>query len=257
MSIWDRATVLITGASAGIGAALARQVAPRARRLILVARREERLKALATECPCEVRVLSCDLGQRDARLALRAALTTEAVDVLVNNAGVGAWGRFAEMDEVRLRDLVELNVVAPVELTRWLLPSMIERRRGTILNVGSLTGFQGSPFMAAYGGSKGFMSNFTEGLAWELRGTGVTATLLAPGSTRTDFFEIGGVPVEKMMKYLLEPEVVAGAAVQGVDRARLRVIPGWLNRVAVSSQRFVPRWLVGRVAYRLLRPPPA
>ncbi|MGE3163556.1 MAG: SDR family NAD(P)-dependent oxidoreductase [Planctomycetota bacterium] len=255
--MWDRASVVITGASGGIGAALARQLGSRARRLILVARDEQRLRAVADGLACETRVISCDLAQAEARDDLRRTLAGETVDVLVNNAGIGAWGRFAELEEARLRELLAVNVTAPIELTRWLLPAMLSRGRGAILNVGSVNGFQGTPFMAAYGGTKGLLANFTEGLGWELRGTGVIAVLLAPGSTRTDFFASGGVPIEGMLKFMGEPEAVARAGIRALDRRRPCAIPGLLNWLAVASQRFVPRWLVGRVAYRLLRPPPA
>lgn len=248
-------TVLITGASGGIGAGLARALAREATTLILVARSQERLEKLAEELPCEVDVVPCDLSAPAARASLLESWAGRRIDVLVNNAGVGQWGAFQETDKAQLEAMLQLNVLAPVELTRHFLPQMVDRGRGAILNIGSTAGFQGIPFMAAYGGTKSFLHNFSEGLGWELRNTGVSVSALAPGSTRTNFFRAGGIPAESMLKMQQEVDQVVEEALRALHRGRGLRVSGLLNRVLVEAQRFVPRPLIGRVVYRLFRPP--
>lgn len=254
MDGFQDATALVTGASGGIGAELARQLAPDVRRLLLVARSEDRLAEVADGLPCDTRVLPCDLADAKARSELLASLAEESIDILVNNAGVGLYGELQEASEDRLRDMIELNVTAPVELVRHLLPGMLERGCGRILNVGSVAGYQGVPCMSVYGATKAFLNNFSEGLAWELRGTGVHATLLAPGSTQTDFFRAGGVPAESMVKLMQTPTEVARVGLAAMRRGRVSRVSGVANWCLVQAQRFVPRWVVGGAVRRLFQP---
>ena len=188
-------TALVTGASAGIGRELARSFAADKSNLVLVARRRDRLEDLAAELRkqhgVEVRVMAADLGRADAPQAIVDSLTREAVtlDVLVNNAGFGLLGPVAELDLDRQMEMIQVNVAALTHLTRLLLPGMIERHRGGILNVALTAGFQPGPFMAVYYATKAYVISFSEALADELAGTGVTVTCLCPGPTATEFAE--------------------------------------------------------------------
>ncbi|MFQ5655465.1 MAG: SDR family NAD(P)-dependent oxidoreductase [Planctomycetota bacterium] len=247
-------TILVTGASAGIGAELARQLGERASLLVLTSRSRERLESVAEEIPCETRVVPADLSRPQGVVELLGAISDLEVEVLVNNAGVGIGGRFPEAEEERLCRMVELNVRSLLRLTRALLPGMIERREGAILNVGSISGDQGVPHMAAYAATKAFVNNLTEGLAWELRGSGVRVCLLTPGSTSTEFFDRAGIDEERMFQRRMQsPKAVAAAGIAALERGRLRRIPGALNRVLHLCQRHLPRPLVGRVIRRLFR----
>lgn len=250
----DGRRIVITGASRGIGAALARSIAPRAAELLLVARSRPDLERLAAELPCPVTLQVRDLSREDDLQALGDALVEAAPDVLVNNAGIGRWGRFAELAPLHLETMLALNVRAVTVLTHRLLPLLVARGSGAILNVGSTAGLQGTPFMALYGATKAFVNGFTEGLAWELRGTGVSATCLLPGSTRTDFFRAGEIPAERMIKLLEDPERVARAAWRALERGQPRRVSGAAHRLLSTLQGFVPRWVVGRIAYRVFTP---
>ncbi|MEM7263500.1 MAG: SDR family oxidoreductase, partial [Planctomycetota bacterium] len=186
-------TVVITGASSGIGAAIARELAPRVGRLILVARREDRLRVLADELsvPCDVE--PCDLADRHALSKLADRLATREIDGFVNNAGLGSSGCTWTTEEDRLHAMLDVNVRALVVLTRRIVPGMVERGRGFVFNVGSIAGVQPVPFMAVYAATKSFVNHFSEALASELEGTGVWCGVLCPGSTRTEFFDVAEV----------------------------------------------------------------
>ena len=185
------ATALITGASAGLGAEYAKLFAQDKHDLLLVARRRDRLEALAAELArahaVRVYVLDADLGSAAGVEKVLAEVERLTLDIefLVNNAGFGSTSAFAEADPARELEMVQLNVATPVALTRALLPSMIARKRGRVLNIGSMAGFQPGPFMATYYASKAFVNCFTEALAFELRSTGVTATVSCPGAIAT------------------------------------------------------------------------
>jgi short-subunit dehydrogenase len=247
-------TILITGASSGIGEAMVRQLGDRAGRLILVARSEDRLRNLADSVNAATTVVVCDLTRPDAVDRVLEALGDLDVDVLVNNAGFGMAGWFHEADPERMLDMFRLNLHALVLLTHRLLPRMIERRDGIILNVGSTAGYQGCPFMAAYAATKSFVGSFSEALAWELKGTGVTASLLAPGTTRTAFFEAAGFDRGSLVQASQSAEAVARAGIRTLETRRRERISGWMNRTLVGMQRVLPRGVVGWFAYRILRP---
>ena len=255
-------TALITGASAGLGAELARLFAADHHDLILVARRQDRLDALAAELAqahgvgCQV--LACDLGAEGGARALLdqvAALGVE-VDFLVNNAGFGQNGAFAHIDAERQLGMIRLNILALTELCRGLLPGMIARGRGRLLNLGSTAGFQPGPYMAVYYASKAYVNTFSEGLAHELRGTGVTCTVSCPGATSTEFAEVAGTARSRLFRSgVARPEVVARQAYRAMHRGRAVIVHGARNRWLASVGRLAPRAVVRAVAASLNRPP--
>lgn len=249
-----RETVLVTGASSGIGRELALCFARDGASLALVARREERLHALAEELGERHRttatVLPGDLAEPDGPVRIVRELEARgvAVDVLVNNAGFGARGRFASLDLDRQLAMVQVNVTALMHLTGLLLPGMIERDRGGILNVGSLAGFIPGPRMAVYYATKAFVLSFTEGLAEELRGTGVQATVLAPGPVATEFATAGGMADGKAIRpRAASAAATAAAGHRGFRRGEVIVVPEVTGRIGLGVVRLAPRGLVRRV----------
>jgi short-subunit dehydrogenase len=252
---------LVTGASSGIGEAYARALRRRGERLVLVARREERLEALARELGGEDWALPVpsDLATPDAAARLWKHIDERslAVDLLVNNAGLGHTAPFERQPLEVLRAMIDVNVRALVELTHAVLPGMRERGRGRIVNVASNAAFQPVPFLSVYAATKAFVLSFTEGLAEELRGSGVHVQALCPGLTRTEFLEVAGTHrgLKVTRTPMMTADEVVEASLEGLDRGRLRVIPGRINRLAVLAQRFVPVAVPRRVAAELYRPP--
>ena len=250
---------LVTGASSGIGEAFARALARRGARLILVARRADRLSALARELggSDQADFVALDLARPDAGAALEVELGRRGVevDLLVNNAGVGLTGRFDELPRERLLAMVDLNARAVVELTRRFLPGMIERKRGGVINVVSTSAFQPVPFFAVYAASKAFVLSFTESLAGELQGTGVVVQALCPGLTESEFHHVAGtdrVPFTRTPG--MRAEDVAQRSLDALAKGKLRVIPGWRDRMLLQAQSLVHRAVVRRVAGELFRP---
>src|SRR6185436_6905763 len=186
-----RDLALVTGASSGIGADLARELAQGGHDLVLVARGEDKLKALAAELEkahsIRARVISADLAQPDAAVQLVKQLGGTPIDVLINNAGYALYGRFAETDAADELRMIQVNIVALTQLAKLLLPGMLARKKGRILNVASTAAFQPGPLMAVYYATKAYVLSFSEALANELQGTGVGVTALCPGPTRTGF----------------------------------------------------------------------
>ncbi len=199
-------TAVVTGASAGLGAELARFFAADGHDVVLIARRRDKLEELAADIEkthgTKAHVLPADLTNPAAPPEIAAELASRGIEVefLVNNAGFGTNGAFAELDEKREMEMVQVNVSALVHLTRLILPSMIARKSGRILNIGSTAGFQPGPFMTVYYATKAFVNSFTEGLAFELRGTGVTATVSCPGATATEFAQVAGNDKSKLFQ---------------------------------------------------------
>jgi len=250
---------VVTGASSGIGHAYARALARRGFRVVLVARRADRLLALAQELggPEKADVIPLDLARHEAPAALEAELARRghAVDLLVNNAGVGLTGVFHNQPLDRLLAMVDLNTRAVVELTRRFLPGMIERKRGAVVNVVSTSAFQPVPFLAVYAASKAFVLSFTEALATELQGTGVVVQALCPGLTQSEFYQVAGTDRVLFTRTpAMRPEEVAERSLHALDKGRLRVIPGWRDRFVLAVQSVVPRAVVRRVAGELFRP---
>jgi uncharacterized protein len=242
---------LVTGASSGIGGELARGIAARRGHLVLVARTEERLAALAARLEAEhgvrAQVVVADLAAADGPAAVAAAVERlgVAVDHLVNNAGFGDAGGFVAADAGRALGMIDLNCRALVDLSRRLLPGMIERRRGGVLNVASTAAFQPLPFMSVYAASKAFVLAFTEGLATELRGTGVRAMALCPGPVPTRFQARAGIPLEGPVAIAkLSAEVTAARALRAYQRGKRVYVPGFWNRFGRLSSALTPRCLL-------------
>jgi len=247
-------TALVTGASSGIGAEIARQLARRGHGVTLVARSAAKLEALAAEVGAlgvRAEVIACDLTDRSARAGLLSAIEGRglSVDVLVNNAGLSTLGAVADSDPEAEMAMVELDVVAVVDLCSRILPGMVERGRGAVLNVASTAAFQPLPGQAGYGAGKSFVLSYTQSLAGELKRTGVTATTLCPGPVDTGFGERAGfskADAEEALPQVMwvSAEAVARAAVDGLDKGRLVVIPGAANRIASALAQVTPRTLL-------------
>jgi hypothetical protein len=255
------AVALITGASSGLGREFARLFAADHHDLVLVARRRERLEQLAgelqTSCGITAHVVVADLSEPQGvtdvvgeveRLGL-------AVSYLVNNAGFGSNGAFADSEPERELAMVQLNDAAPVALTRAFLPAMVAQRFGRILNIGSTAGFQPGPYMATYYASKAFLGSFSEALCEELRGSGVTVTLSCPGTTATEFAAVAGsdrAPLERLMH--APAAEVAREAYEAMLAGRPLVIHGLANRLGMQALRLAPRAVVRAVVAFVNRP---
>lgn len=254
------ACALVTGASSGIGRELARGLAARGHAVVLVARREERLRAVAEELAgrhgVRTEAIVCDLADPDGRAAVfeRLADLGLRVDVLVNNAGFGVGGPFHESRLDLELDMLHVLCEAPLELTRRFLPSMVERRSGAVLNVASTAGMQPSPHSAGYGAAKAHMLSFTEALHAEARPHGVTVTALCPGPVFTELFERDHRPVERLPRALwLHADRVAQEGLAGLERGRRVVIPGAVIRAGSPLLRLAPRALQLRLVERIFR----
>jgi short-subunit dehydrogenase len=249
---------LVTGASTGLGHAFARALAARGYDLVVVARDEARLQALAAELTplAEAEVLAADLIDLDSLATVEARLRDgeRPVDVLVNNAGFGTTGRFAELPlETEDRE-IRLNVLAVVRLAHAALPGMLERDRGGILNVSSLAAYQPLPENAVYGGTKAFVHSFSQALHEETRGTGVRVMVVAPGFTRTEFQERAGVDETQVPEFLWQTaDAVAFPALDAFERGRAVFVPGLHNQVASALVQVTPHAVTRRVAGAITR----
>lgn len=254
-------TVLVTGASSGIGLELARLFARDGADLVIVARRKEKLEQVAKElrenCGVAVKIVDKDLSLQKSPQEIYDQLEKEMVkvDVLVNNAGFGAVGSFSELDHKRQMDMLNLNINALTSLTRLFLPKMIERNYGGILNVGSLAGFQPGPYGAVYYATKSFVLSFTEAIAKEVEDTSVKVSCLAPGPTRTEFGEVSGIDNSLLFRIgTMNAREVAQAGYEGFRKGKFVVIPGVLNNLVPFMVRLFPRSLIRAVSSRLNRP---
>jgi short-subunit dehydrogenase len=251
-------TALVTGASSGIGLAFAQRLAKEGYRLILVARRADRLEALAKEFGekfgAGFEVFPADLIRPEELLAVEERIAGEpSLDLVVNNAGFGTAGRFAELDPDAEESEIRLNVVAVVRLARAALPGMIERGRGAIINVSSMAGFNASPYMATYAATKAFVNSFSEGLHEELAGTGVKVQALCPGFTRTEFQDVARVEPDLPSFAWQEPDAVVDASLAALERGTLVVVPGLGNQALATVSAALPRSLVRRVLAAAMR----
>jgi short-subunit dehydrogenase len=256
-------TALITGASSGIGLELASLAAQDRHDLVLVARQRERLESvgrgLAEEYGVRVSVLAKDLGDPSAPADLGRELAGRhiEIDVLVNNAGFGVYGFFAQTSIDRELEMIQVNVAALTHLSKLVLPGMRKRRRGRILNVASTAAFQPGPIMAVYYATKAYVLSFSEALASECTGTGVTVTALCPGPTRTEFEGRSGSPEEIMVRkkgFLMSASDVAHEGWRGMKAGKRVVIPGFKNRLLVQAERVTPRRLVTAMSRRIREP---
>ena len=256
---WRGKWALVTGASSGIGAALAEELAAGGAHLVLTARRARRLAGLRRRLQAahgvRVEVLPADLAQPDTPAAI-FAFTQErgiAVDLLVNNAGIGSYGAFRASDCERELGIIQLNCSALVHLTHLYLPGMVERRSGAILIVSSTAAYQGVPYMATYAASKGFGLLFAEALAREVEGQGVRVCALCPGPTVSEFPKAAGVP-DDLLAGLEPADRVAREGLRALAAGEHSVISGLTNWLGVEVQRMVPRRLVTSAAEMLFRP---
>ena len=249
---------LVTGASSGIGEAFARELAARERPVVVVARRRDRLERLAGELggPDRARPIDVDLAAVGGVPALTSRLRSEGleIDLLVNNAGLGHNGAFGAQPEAALEAMLDVNVRALVTLTRALLPPMLARRQGGIVNVASMSSFQPVPYLAVYAATKAFVLSFSEALSVELAGTGVSVQALCPGNIPTEFQDVAGT---RGAAYDRQTPPTSAAAVARASLDRLAspiVIPALRDRWTVAALRAAPRALVRRVAGNLFRP---
>ena len=247
-------TVLITGASSGIGLELAKCFATDGCRLILVARNRDALEKLAEELRAknkiEAIVLPANLSLPETQKRIFEKLSAQkiSVDVLVNNAGFGAHGAFLEMSLPRQLEMLQVNIAALTELTGLFLPGMIQRKRGGILNVGSVAGFLPGPGMAVYYATKAFVLSFTEALSEELLGTGLMVSVLCPGPTESNFGNVArGQKVRQMKTSKMSAEVVAQYGHRAFRNGKVIAIPGVQNKVFIFLNRFAPRWIPRKV----------
>ena len=241
---------LVTGASAGLGVEFARQLSKRGYSLVLAARRKDRLEELGKELG-NARAVAIDLSKANAAAKLLADVEAagEQVELLVNNAGFGLIGRFAELDAKRLRQMIDLNVGTLTDLCRGVAPRMIARKSGGIINVASTAAFQPGPKMAVYFATKAFVLSLSEALHEELKPHGLKVSCLCPGPTRTEFGEVAGFGGNGLFDRVAmdSPEVVK-AGLEGLEKNRAVVVPGVVNKIGAASTRFAPRPVIRKIA---------
>jgi len=249
---------LITGASGGIGYEFVKLFAEDGSNLIIISRDEERLlnikRKIENEHKVNVLVLAKDLSKREAPKEICNQLENEniPVDILVNNAGVGYHGSFSDTDLERQLKMIRLNVLSLVHLTGLLLPSMIKKGYGKILNVASIAGFHGIPLHSVYSATKAFVLTFSESIAYELKGTGITVTCLCPGLTNTNFFESADMKNLKLLRFgLMGADKVAKIGFVALKNNRTTVIAGLRNKFIIFLERLSPRKLITRISKTL------
>ena len=238
--------VLITGASSGIGLELARRFAADRFNLILVARNETRLRELAdqlrAENGIETKIFAQDLSEPDSAKAVFESVKDISVSMLVNNAGLGFYGAFAQSSFAEQTQMMQVNMTALVQLTHWFLPAMLARKNGRILNVASTAAFQPGPMVNVYYATKAFVHSFSYALAQELENSGVTVTALCPGTTHTEFFSRGHFG-SRRAPFTMNARDVAEAGYRGLMRGQRVVIPGWTNKISsLLAKRLPLRW---------------
>jgi len=259
---WKGKWALVTGASAGIGKALAAALAEGGANLVLTARREERLRTIAQQLSREHRVRSeifvADLAEPAAPKAVYQFTLQKglAIDLLVNNAGFGQYGEFHKADSDRLLQMIQVNCSAVLQLTRLFVPAMVARQSGDVLIVASTAAFQAVPYISTYAATKVFDLFFAEGLAEELRPYGIRVSALCPGTTTSEFHEVAGHPSRSKGREQ-SAEVVARNGLKALAAGKSYVISGLANYLGAHGERLVPRRFVTRVAAKMFRPPGA
>lgn len=246
--VQSRPVTLITGASAGLGAEFARACARRGEALVLVARRRAQLEKVAAEVG-GAEIVEADLSEDGApsRLVQRIEAAGMRVDTLINNAGFGLVGRFADLSRARQLQMIDLNIRCLTELCHLVLPAMIERGRGAILNVASTAAFQPGPGFGVYFATKAYVLAFSEALHEEMKGRNVRVSCLCPGPTRTEFGEVAGFTSSRFDRFSGPAEPVVALGLSGLDRNQAVIIPGFLNKGTALAARFVPRALMRRI----------
>ena len=259
MDRWRGKWALVTGASAGIGWELAKQLAAGGANLVLTARRRERLEALASDLSTghgiQVQIVVADLVRPEAPAEILAFTAQKRIEIelLVNNAGFGAYGPFPRANLATQLDMVQVNCAAVVHLTRLYLPAMVERRHGDILILASTAAFQAVPFISVYAATKAFDLMFAEALAEEAAPFGVHVCALCPGSTTSEFQQVSGTP-DRAMRHEETAEKVARVGLEAVAKGKSFVISGRANYFGVQGQRLVPRRMVTRIAAKMFAP---
>ncbi|QDT56994.1 NADP-dependent 3-hydroxy acid dehydrogenase YdfG [Caulifigura coniformis] len=254
-------TALVTGASAGIGKAFARELAARGMSLVLVARAEQALEELAADLKqrhgVAVHVVPADLSQAEAMSKIASAVSDRglAIDLLVNNAGFMTHGAFETLDADREQAEIMVNVAAVVGLTRAFMPGMLERQNGGVINVASVAGFQPIPYLAVYAASKAFVISFSVALWEECRGRNVCVMGLCPGTTATELFERASAK-EAALGTPRSADQVVTTALRGLDRRRSLIVDGLKNSLLSHGPRLIPRWFAARCAGQTVRPRP-
>jgi len=258
-SRWAQKWALVTGASAGIGLALAEQLAATGSHLVLTARRMDRLQQLATDLAgrygVRVEIMQADLGRPEAPEEIFAFTTARnlEIDLLINNAGFGAFGLNHEIKEERLGEMIQVNCSAVVHLTHLFVPAMIERRRGDVLIVSSVAAFQALPFNSTYAATKAFDLIFSEGIAEELRPLGIRVCALCPGSTTTEFQQVANQP-DRFFRAAETAEKVARVGLEGLAARKTCVISGTMNQLMMQGKRLASRRFVTKMAAKMMRP---
>jgi len=248
----SRPRALVTGASSGIGAAFAKRLARDGYQVTIVARSRARLEEIAEAARASggaAEVLVADLTSGAALAGVAGVVATAPPDLLVNNAGFGTVGAFAELDPAREEEEIRLNVIALMRLTRAALPGMLARGAGAIVNVSSIGAFQPGPFNATYSATKAWVNSFTEAISEELRGSGVHVQALCPGFTRTEFQQRAGIDTANFPSFIwMSPEAVVDASLAALRRREVVCVPGAGNRITTSLTGIVPRSVVRRVS---------
>jgi hypothetical protein len=252
-------TALVTGASGGLGREFAVQLAAMGCRLVLAARSGGKLQQLSAEIEAEYGVevfpVPVDLATSDGPFALFSEIQNQrvSVDILVNNAGIGAYGLETDIPWQKERSMLDLDIKALVHLTKLFLPGMVQRKQGYILQVASIAAFQPSPTYAAYGGAKSFVLSYSRALHYELKGTGVSCTVVSPGVTRTQFLEVADQKQTLFQRItMMEPPAVCRSALRALVRRKPSVVPGAANAVLAWSSRHMPQGLAAAAAFRLM-----
>ncbi len=252
---------LVTGASGGIGLCLAEELARKKINLLLVARSEDKLKAAAIQLKSkhgiEAFVLAIDLSQPSAENKVKEWIDAHQwpVNILINNAGYGLWGRIEDLEASALNNMMQLNMNAMVNLCHSMIPILKKQTQSYILNVASTAAYQAVPTLSAYAATKAFVVLFSRGLRWELKNTGVSVSCLSPGATSTGFVVRAGMQSmkEKAEKFSMKAEAVASIAIDGMFKQKAEIIPGFVNWVSVKATYFLPKVLVERIAYGLYK----
>jgi short-subunit dehydrogenase len=261
--VWKRLAdqwALVTGASAGLGSEFARQLASRGMHLVLVARRADLMAELAHELHtkhgtrCEIIAADLSVPSEPKRVLDEIAAKGLVIELLVNNAGFGVVGEVDQADVDKLLQLIRLNISSLTELTYRLLPGMLERGHGAILNVSSLSAFQPVAYMGVYAASKAFVLHFSEALHCELKDRGITVTAVCPGVTRTNFFDVAGAPGWLQKHSSLGVEPVVKLALKSLERRKQYIVPGWKNYLLTMLVRIASRRRVVKESTRFFRP---
>jgi len=251
---------LITGASSGLGADFARQLAAYGCHLVLVARREDRMQTLAAELRAKhnvgVEVVALDLGQVDAAQTLydRLKAASLSIDILVNNAGFGIFGEFTQQDWARNHEMMTLNIVTLTQLTHLYVKDMLARNHGYIVNISSIGGYSPTPLYSTYSATKSYVLDFSDALAYELRNTGVSVTCVSPGVTKTEFLDVSGQkPTFFQRSSMMTSESVVKQGIDAMLKRRRSFVTGKLNALLIWSLRLTPRFLQIRITENIMK----